>query len=165
MLDREFTKCGRHPLIVERPIPRVENMTEFYNPTQPSHFINGSLVRKRRVYGPRELRPAKRVGGTMGMNHGPAYYSRSRSNPVRRPRSYSRSPSKTPERRRSYPNHHLGHLLGVLVLDHVLDQDLLLIPEVGLDLHPIVDPAQGMKPIFLHGKGNLHKSLGIKKIF
>ena len=59
-------------------------------------------------------------------------------------------------------NHHLGHLLGVLVLGHALDQDLLLIPEVGLDLHPIVDPPQDMKPIFLHGKGNLHKSLGIR---
>ena len=105
MLDREFTKCGRHPPIVERPIPRVENMAEFYNPTRPSHFINGSLVRKRRVYSPHELRPARRVGGTMGLNQGPAYFARSRSSPVRRPRSYSqsysRSPSKTPERRRS----------------------------------------------------------------
>ena len=99
MLDREFTKCGRHPPIVERPIPRVENMSEYYNPTQPSHFINGALVRKRRVYAPHELRPARRVGGTMGMNQGPAYFTRSRSSPVRRPRSYSRSPSKTPERR------------------------------------------------------------------
>ena len=105
MLDREFTKCGRHPPIVERPIPRVENMTEFYNPTHPSHFINGSLVRKRRVYSPHELRPARRVGAAMGLNQGPAYFTRSRSSPVRRPRSYSRSysrsPSKTPERRRS----------------------------------------------------------------
>ena len=104
MLDREFTKCGRHPPIVEKPIPRVENMTDFYNPTRPSHFINGSLVRKRRVYSPHELRPARRVGGTMGMNQGPAYFTRSRSSPVRRPRShsrsYSRSPSKTPERKR-----------------------------------------------------------------
>ena len=33
MLDREFTKCGRHPPIIERPIRRVENMAEFYNPT------------------------------------------------------------------------------------------------------------------------------------
>ena len=40
MLDRVF----RHPPIVERPIPRVENITEFYNPTQPSHFINEALV-------------------------------------------------------------------------------------------------------------------------
>ena len=102
MLDREFTRCGGHPPIVERPIPRVENMSEFYNSTRPSHFINGALVRKRRVYAPHELRPARRVGGTMGMNQGTAYFTRSRSSPVRRPRSYSRSPSKTPERRRSY---------------------------------------------------------------
>ena len=55
MLDREFTKHGRHLPIVERPIPRVENMAEFYNPSHPSHFTNGSLVRKRRVYSPHEL--------------------------------------------------------------------------------------------------------------
>ena len=51
---------------------------------------------------PHELRSARRVGGTMGMDQGPAYFTRSRSSPVRRPRSYSRSPSKTPERKRSY---------------------------------------------------------------
>ena len=103
MLDRESTKHGRHPPpIVERPISWVENMTEFYNPTQPSHFINGALVRKRRVYASHELRTAGRVGGTMGMNQSPVYFTRSRSSPVMRPRSYSRSPSKTPERRRSY---------------------------------------------------------------
>ena len=89
------------PPNVERPIPRVENMSEFYNPTRPSHFINGALVRKRRVYAPHELRPARRVGGTMGMNQGPAYLTRSRSSSTKRPRSYSRSASKTPERRRS----------------------------------------------------------------
>ena len=38
----------------------------------------------------------------MGMNQGPAYFTRSRSSPVRKPRYYSRSPSKTPERRRSF---------------------------------------------------------------
>ena len=102
MLDREFTKCGTQPPIVQRPIPRVENMAEFYNPTQPSHFINGALVRKGRVYVPYELRPVRRDGGTMGINQGPAYSTRSRSSPVRRPRFYSRYPSKTPERRRSY---------------------------------------------------------------
>ena len=102
MLDREFTKHGRHPPIVERPIPSVENMSEFHNPTRPSHFINGSLVRKRRVYAPHELRSVRRVGGTIGMNQGPAYFIRSRSSPVRRTRFYFRSPSKTPERRRSY---------------------------------------------------------------
>ena len=77
-------------------------MSEFYNPTRLSHFINGALVRKRRVYSPHELRPARRIGGTMGVNQGPAYFTRSGSSPVRRPRSYSRSPSKTPEKRRSY---------------------------------------------------------------
>ena len=41
--------------INQRPIPRVENMAEFYNPTRPSHFRNGSLIRKRRVYSPHEL--------------------------------------------------------------------------------------------------------------
>ena len=105
MLDREFTKCGRHPPIIERPIPRVENMAEFYNPTHPSHFRNGSLIRKRRVYSPHELRSTRIVGGTVGLNQGPAYFNRCRSSPNRRPRSYSRSysrsPSKTPERRRS----------------------------------------------------------------
>ena len=104
MLDREFTRRGRHPPIVEKPIPRVENMTDFYNPTRPSHFINGSLVRKRRVYSPHELRQARRVDLAMGMNQGPAYFTRNRSNSMRRPRShsrsYSRSPSKTPERKR-----------------------------------------------------------------
>ena len=62
-------------------------------------------------------------------------------------------------------NHHLGHLSGALVLGHALDQDLFLTPEIDLDLPPIVDPPQGMKPTFLHGRDNLHKSLGIRKIF
>ena len=35
MLDREFTKHGRHPPIIERPIPKVENMSELYNPPDP----------------------------------------------------------------------------------------------------------------------------------
>ena len=114
MLDGEFTKHGRHPPIIERPIPRVENIAEFYNPTRPSHFRNGSLIRKRRVYSPHELQSARTVGGTVGLNQGPAYFTRCRSSPNRRPRSYSRSysrsPSKTPERRDQAPNHLLGHL-------------------------------------------------------
>ena len=80
-------------------------MAEFYNSTRPSHFRNGSLIRKRRVYYPHELRSARTVGGTVGLNQGPAYFTRCTSSPNRRPRSYSRSysrsPSKTPERRRS----------------------------------------------------------------
>ena len=118
MLEREFIKCGRHPPIVERPIPRIENMTEFYNPTQPSCLINGSLVRKRRVCAPHELRPARTVGGTMGMNQGPAYFTRSRSSPVRRPRSYPDPLVKLLKEEDPTQNHHLGHLLGVLVFMH-----------------------------------------------
>ena len=114
---------------------------------------------------PHELRPARRVGGIMGMNQGPAYFTRSRSSPARRPRSYSRSPAKLLKGGDHTPNHHLGHLLGVLVLDNVPDQDLLLTLEVGLDLHPTADPPQGMKHIFQHGKGKLHKSQGIRKTF
>ena len=159
MLDREFTKCGRHPPIVERPIPGVENMTKVYNPTQPSHFVNGSLVRKRRVYAPHELRPARRVGATMGMNQGPAYITRSRSSPVRRPRSYSRSPSKTPERRRSYSKStSRSPVRFPSIRSCTRSRSASYTP-------PIVDPPQGMKPIFLHGKDNLHKPLDIRKIF
>ena len=164
MLDREFTKCGRHPLIVERPIPRVENMTEFYNHTQPSHFINGALVKKRRVYSPYELRPARRVGGTMGMNQGPATLPEVDLVPSEGIDLIQDPPAKLLKEDHT-PNHHLGHLLGVLVLDHVPDQDLLPTPEVGLDLHPTAHPPQGMKHIFHHGKGKLHKSWGIRKAF
>ena len=136
MLDREFTKHGRHPPIVERPIPRVENMTEFYNPTQPSYFINESLVRKRRVYSSHELRLARRVGGTMGIT------SVLPTLPevdlvLSEGLDLILDPPAKPMKEGDHTlNHHLGHLLGVLVLDHALDQDLFLIPEVDLDLHP-----------------------------
>ena len=119
------------------------------------------MVRKRRVYAPHELRPARRVGGTMVL-----------------PTSLEVDlvllggldlipdpPTKLLKEEDPTQNHHLGHLFGVLVLGHALDQDLLLILKVDLDLPPIVDPPQGMKPIFLQGKDNLHKSLDIRKIF
>ena len=140
-------------------------MTEFNNPTHPSHFINGSLVRKRRVYAPHELRPARRVGGTMGNNQGPAYFTRTRSSPVRRPRAYLSPPVKLLKGGCLIQSHHIGHLLGGLVLNLVLDQDLLLTPEVDLDLTPIADPPQGMKLLYLHGEDNLKKFLNIKRIF
>ena len=163
MLDREFTKHSRHLPIVERPFPRVENVTEFYNPTWPSHFINVALVKKRRLYTPHELRPARRVVGTMGMNQGPAYFTRSRSSPVRTPRSYSRSPSKTLKRRRSYsksPSRSPVRCPSIRSCTRSRST-----PEVVLDLHPTADPPQGMKYIFQHGKGRLHKPQGIKKTF
>ena len=111
MLDREFTKRGRHPPIIERPIPRVENMAEFYNPTHPSHFRNGSLIRKRRVYSPHELRSARTVGGTMGLNQGPAYFTRCRSSSNRRPQDLTPGPpAKLLKGEDHAPNHLLGHL-------------------------------------------------------
>ena len=135
-------------------------MTEFYNPTQPSHFLNGALVKKRRVYAPHELRPARRVGGTMGMNLGPAYFTKSRSRPSN---ILDPSAKLLKEGGDLMPNHLPSHLLGVLVLDHVPDQDLLLTPEVGPDLHPTADPPQGMKHMGHHGKGKLQKSQGTRK--
>ena len=165
MLDREFTKHGRHPPIIERPIPRVEDMSVFNNLTWPSLFINGALVRKRKVCPPHQLRSARRVGGTMGMNQGPACFTRSRSSPVRRPRSYSRSPSKTPKRRRSYSKSPSRSPVRCPSIGSCTRSRSALILEVGLDLHPTADPPQDMKPIFLHGKGNLHKSQGIRKTF
>ena len=146
-------------------MPRVENMSKFYNPIQPSHVINGSLIRKRRVYAPHELRQARTVGGPSGLNQGPAYLTRSRSSPVRRPRSYSRSPSKTSERRRSTQNHPPAHLLDAQILDLVPDPDLFLIPEVDLDLPHTVDLIQDQDTMSPHGKDKLPKFLDIRKIF
>ena len=140
-------------------------MTEFYNATWPSHFINGALVKKSRVYAPHQLRPARRVGGTMGMNQGPAYFTRSRSSPVRRPRSYSRSPSKTPERRRSYSKSPSRSPVRCPSIRSCTRSRSASYTRVGLDLHPTADPPQGMKHIFHHGKGKLHKSQGIRKTF
>ena len=95
------------------------------------------------------------------MNQGPAYFTRSSSSPVRRPRSYSRSPAKLLKEGGLIQNHPLGHLLGVLVLDHVPDQGLLLTPEVGLDLYPTADLPQGMK----HGKENCTSPRISEKLF
>ena len=166
MLDREFTKHGRHPPIVERPIPRVEeNMSEFYNPTRPSHLINGSLVRKRRVYAPHELRPARRVGGTMGMTR-VLPTSLEVDLVLLEGLDLILDPlAKLLKEEDPTQNYHLGHLLDVLVLGPALGQDLLLILGVDLDPHPIVSPPHGMMPIVLHGKDYLHKSLHIRKIF
>ena len=99
------------------------------------------------------------------MNQGPAYFARVDLVLLGGLDLIPDSPAKLLKDEDPTQNHHPGHLLGVLVLGHVLDQDLPLIPEVDLDLPPIVDPPQGMKPKFLHGKDNLHKSLDIRKIF
>ena len=53
-----------------------------------------------RVYAPHELRPARRVGGTMGMNQGSAYFTRSSLVLSGDLDLIPDPPSKTPERRR-----------------------------------------------------------------
>ena len=165
MLDRQLTKHGRHPPIVERPIPRVENMSEFYNTTRPSHFINGALVRKRRVYVPHELKSARRVGGTMGMNQGPAYFTRSRSSPARRPRSYSRSPSKTPERRRSYSKSPSGSPVRCPSIRSCTRSRSVSYTR-SRSRSPSYSRSSTRHETYIPAwKRNLHKSLDIRKIF
>ena len=163
MLDREFTKHGRHSLIVERPIPRVENMTEFYNLTWPSHFINRTLVRKRGVHAPTNWDQLEELLGP---------WAWTRALPTLPEVALVLSegldlildpPEKLLKEGDHTPNHHLGHLLGVLVLDHGPDQDLLPTSEVSLDLHPTADPPQGIKHTLHCGKGKLHKPQSIRK--
>ena len=45
LLDCTFTHCGRHPQVVELPLPREPGFTNYYNPTRPSHLVGGALVR------------------------------------------------------------------------------------------------------------------------
>ena len=40
LLDHAFTHHGKHPQVVELPLPRVMGFTEYYNPTRPSHQIS-----------------------------------------------------------------------------------------------------------------------------
>ena len=88
-LDRAFTHHGKHPSIVELPLPRVPRCTEYHNPTRPSHLVGGAFVRCRRSYSPSELRPV----GSQDLEQSPAYFTRrnrSVSRTPHRPRSHSR---------------------------------------------------------------------------
>ena len=82
--------CGKHPQVVELPLPRVSGFTKFHNPTRPSHLVGGALVRGRRAYSPSEIRSTRAVG----LEQSPAYFSR-------RVRSMSRTPDRE-DRARSY---------------------------------------------------------------
>ena len=62
------------------------------------------------------------------------------------------------------PNHLLGHLSGVLVLDHVQDQDLLLMLEVDLSPHLIAKHLLNMRLTYQFGKDKLICSLNIRDI-
>ena len=83
LLERAFTCHGKHPQVVELPLPRVSGFTKFHNPTRPSHLVGGALVRCRRAYSPSEIRSIRAVG----LEQSPAYFSR-------RVRSMSRTPDR-----------------------------------------------------------------------
>ena len=83
LLDHAFTHCGKYPQVVELPLPRVTGFTDFYNPTRPSHLVGGALVRCHRSYSPTEIKSMQ----TIGLEQGPAYFSR-------RDRSASGRPSR-----------------------------------------------------------------------
>ena len=83
LLERAFTCHGKHPQVVELPLPRVPGFTKFHNPTRPSHLVGGVLVRCRRAYSPSEIRSIRAVG----LEQSPAYFSR-------RVRSMSRTPDR-----------------------------------------------------------------------
>ena len=87
LLDRAFTRRGRHPRISELPFPRVSRFTDYHNPTRPNHLVGGALVRRRRSYSPTEIRNVK----SRDMEQSPAYLARRRVRSVSR--SFSRSPS------------------------------------------------------------------------
>ena len=83
LLERAFSHHGKHPQVVELPLPRVSGFTKFHNPTRPSHLVGGALVRCRRSYSPSEIRSIR----AMGLEQSPAYFSR-------RVRSMSRTPDR-----------------------------------------------------------------------
>ena len=95
LLDRAFTRRGKHPQISELPFPRVRGFTDYYNPTRPSHLVRGALVRHRRSYSSTEIRDLR----NRDMEQSPAYVTRRRARSVSR--SYSRSPSRSTSSSRS----------------------------------------------------------------
>ena len=83
LLERTFTYHGKHPQVVELPLPRVSGFTKFHNPTRPSHLVGGALVRHKRAYSPSEIRSIRAIV----LEQSPAYFSR-------RVRSMSRTPDR-----------------------------------------------------------------------
>ena len=81
LLDRAFTHRGKHPWVVELPLPRVTGFTEYYNATRPSHLVGGALVRHHRSYSPTEIRSMQ----TVGLEQSPVYFSRSAHSASRTP--------------------------------------------------------------------------------
>ena len=90
LLDHAFTHRGKHPQVVELPLPRVSGFTNYHNPTRPSHLVGGALVRHQRSYSPMEIKSMQ----TIGLEQCPAYFSR-------RAHSASRTPSRVSSHQRT----------------------------------------------------------------
>ena len=46
LLECAFSHNGKHPQVVELPLPRVAEFSRYHNPTRPSHLVGGVLVRR-----------------------------------------------------------------------------------------------------------------------
>ena len=90
LLECAFSHNGKHPQVVELPLPRVAEFSRYHNPTRSSHLVGGVLVRHQRSYSPKEIRSVQAVG----LEQSPAYFtkginSRNRARSVSQPRSIS----------------------------------------------------------------------------
>ena len=87
LLECAFGRNGKHPQVVELPLPRVAEFSRYHNPTKPSHLVGGVLVKHQRSYFPKEIRFVQ----AMGLEQSPAYFtkginSRNRVRSVSQPR-------------------------------------------------------------------------------
>ena len=62
LLDCTFSHHGKHPQVVELPLPRVSGFTNYHNPTRLSHLVGGALLRCQRSYSPTEIRSMQTIG-------------------------------------------------------------------------------------------------------
>ena len=84
LLECAFSHRGKHPQVVELPLPRVAGFSRYHNPTRPPHLVGGALVRCCRSYSPKEIRSVQAIG----LEQSPAYFS-ARVNSKNRARSLS----------------------------------------------------------------------------
>ena len=70
-LLESFSHNGKHPQVVELPLPRVAEFSRYHNPTRPSHLVGGVLVRHRRSYSPKEIRSVQATD----LEQSPAYFT------------------------------------------------------------------------------------------
>ena len=72
LLERAFSHNGKKPQVVDLPLPRMADISRYYNPTRPSHLRGRPLVRCRRSYSPNEFRSVQ----AMGLEQSPAYFTK-----------------------------------------------------------------------------------------